>query len=138
MDADPLTRADFRRLIPIRRPQPIAPPPRIWTAEQWARIRYGVNAELLDERWLALVEGDRLHLHRSWTGYGVYRADFAPCPGGRRIRTAWVEGDRARYRRGSDRHEAVLLETVIRAVILNRESAALERRLLAAMGLAEV
>ncbi|MEV1287933.1 hypothetical protein [Micromonospora sp. NPDC049679] len=137
MEADPVTRADFYRLIPIGRPEPIAPPTRVWTAAQWGRIRRGVNAELLDEPWLALVEGDRLSLHRSWSGYGIYYADFAPCGGGHRIHSAWVEGDRERYRRGTDRHEAVLLETVIRVVILTPDADALRRQVLAAMGIEE-
>ncbi|MFC7740385.1 hypothetical protein ACFQXA_04630 [Nocardiopsis composta] len=46
----------------------------------------------MDDKWHALVEGDRLHLHRSWTGHGVYEADFAADGAGRRIVRARGEG----------------------------------------------
>jgi len=33
----------------------------------------------MDDRWHAYVVDCRLYLHRSWTGYGVFEAQFADC-----------------------------------------------------------
>src|SRR5690606_16971622 len=64
----------------------------LWSAQEWERIRLGFRAPTMDDKWHALVEGDRLHLHRSWTGHGVYEADFAADGAGRRIVRARGEG----------------------------------------------
>jgi hypothetical protein len=61
-----------------------------------------------------LVERDRLYLHRSWTGHGVYEAQFARVKDGWHIVEAVVEGNELTYRRGSDEFETGSLELVIR------------------------
>ena len=73
----------------------------------------------MEERWLALVENDRLYLHRSWTGYGVYEAHFAQVEDSWRIVEAVVEGDDVTYRRGSDEYETGFLKLFICGVLLN-------------------
>ncbi|MFD6437163.1 hypothetical protein [Streptomyces venezuelae] len=80
MTADaPLTRESFRRLHPITVPRPVSRlPDRVWTDEEWDRIRRGYRARDMDEKWNVFVEDDVLFMHRSWTGYGVYEATFAP------------------------------------------------------------
>ncbi|NNJ11667.1 hypothetical protein EKD04_015130 [Chloroflexales bacterium ZM16-3] len=46
----------------------------------------------MEDTWFAFVEGDTLHLHRSWTGYQIYAVTFAPRDGGSFI--ARVEANR--------------------------------------------
>jgi hypothetical protein len=53
----------------------------------------------MDDRWDAYVEADQLFLHRSWTGLGIYEAQFAEADGGWRICEAVVAGDGTTYRR---------------------------------------
>jgi hypothetical protein len=84
----------------------------------------------MDERWNAHVTGDRLFLHRSWTGLGIFEAQFAPSPGGGWVITeALVEGEPSRYRSLGDEFETVQLETIIRAVLLNEPAPELVKRL---------
>jgi hypothetical protein len=40
-DQQPLVRADFRKLSPLRSPAPIPPPDRVWPTTEWAAIRRG-------------------------------------------------------------------------------------------------
>jgi len=54
-----------------------------------------------------------LYLHRSWTGRGIYEAEFVQVPGGWQIVAAVVEGDRGSYRRHQDDYETALLEALI-------------------------
>ncbi|MFJ7204194.1 hypothetical protein ACIQWR_11750 [Streptomyces sp. NPDC098789] len=62
MTADaPLTRESFRRLQPISAPRPVSRlPARVWTDEDWGRIRRGYHARDMDEKWNVFVEGDVL------------------------------------------------------------------------------
>jgi hypothetical protein len=87
----------------------------------------------MDDRWHAFAEGDRLSLHRSWTGHRIYEAEFAPAPsgpdGGRVITLALVETDPRRHRRISDACDAVMLELLVGWILLGEPSEALWRQL---------
>lgn len=125
MTADaPLTRESFRRLHPITMPRPMTRlPERVWTEEEWERIRRGYRARDMDEKWNVFVKGDVLFLHRSWTGYGVYEATFAPAGGsGRRIVSAVVEGDGERYRDMGDEYDCLMLELIISMIVLGEDA----------------
>jgi hypothetical protein len=113
-----LTRTALSDLRPLPQPQVIPPPERVWTGHEWSLIRRGRQAQGMDERWHAFVEDQRLYLHRSWTGWGVYEAHFAPEASGWRINSAVVAGDHDSYRREGDEHESALLEAVIESVLL--------------------
>lgn len=125
-----------RQAWPIVRPRPVPAPPGVWTDAQWRRIKAGYQARDMDERWNAEVIGDRLFLHRSWTGLGIFEARFTPGPDGLRITEALVETETSRYRSSSDEFETVQLEAVIRTVLLNEAAPELRQRLSAASGIA--
>jgi hypothetical protein len=74
----------------------------------------------MDDKWIAFVEHDRLFLHRSWTGRGVYEAQFASGSDGWRITELLVCGDRGHYRRATDAWEALFIEAVIDGVLLGQ------------------
>lgn len=123
MTADaPLTRESFRRLHPITVPRPMNRlPGRVWTDEEWERIRRGYRARDMDEKWNVFVEDDVLFLHRSWTGYGVYEATFT-ADGGRRIVSAVAEGDGERYRDMGDEYDCLMLELIISMIVLGEHA----------------
>ncbi|MFI5756487.1 hypothetical protein [Streptomyces sp. NPDC051569] len=126
MTADiPLTRESFRRLHPISMPRPVSQlPDRVWTDEDWDRIRRGYRARDMDEKWNVFVEGDVLFMHRSWTGHGVYEVSFAPAAGGgRRIASAVVEADVERYRSTGDEYDCLMMELVVSAIVLGEPAA---------------
>lgn len=90
---EPVTRASLsRRLQPIVVPRPLSLlPDRIWSDEEWERIRLGYRARDMDEKWNVFAEGNVVHLHRSWTGHGVVEATFTPstAAAGRSPRRWW-------------------------------------------------
>jgi ADP-ribosylglycohydrolase len=104
-----------REVTPLRRPEPIPVPELVWTPGQWQRVRHGVRALSMDEKWDAYVDAEHLMLHRSWTGNGIFQVTVAEDPGGRRPVAALVESDPERYRRGGDESESAFLELFLRA-----------------------
>ena len=42
-------------------------PARVWSQEQWERIKRGYQARDMDEKWDVFVENRVAFLHRSWT-----------------------------------------------------------------------
>ncbi|MGW1591860.1 hypothetical protein [Streptomyces sp. NPDC002386] len=123
----PFTRESFRRLHPISVPRPVAQvPDRVWTQEEWDRIRRGCRAGSMDEKWNVFAEGDVLFMHRSWTGHGVYEVSFTPAAGpGRRIASAVAEGDAQRYRNMGDAYDCLMMELIISAIVLGESAAEL-------------
>ncbi|MFC0106547.1 hypothetical protein [Kibdelosporangium aridum] len=65
-------------LTPIDSPQWIPPPRRTWTDEQWEHLRHGMAARRMEDKWRSYVVGQRLFLHRSWTGKGDLRGRVRP------------------------------------------------------------
>ena len=122
-------RGQFSRLAPVMAPEVVPPPQRRWSEEEWARICRGHRARDMDDKWLAFVEDDRLFLHRSWTGRGVYEAQFARGCDGWSITELVVSGDRGSYRRASDAYEAVFVEAIIDGVLLGKRDSDARARL---------
>ncbi|MEU2655107.1 hypothetical protein ABZ615_07260 [Streptomyces sp. NPDC007325] len=94
-------------------------PQRIWSDEDWERIQRGYASQDMDEKWDVFTEGEVVFLHRSWTGFGVFAATFAPVYGGGwRIVSAVAERDGERYGGKDDAYDCVMLELVISAIVL--------------------
>jgi hypothetical protein len=129
---EPVSRPDFSgHLQSISVPHPLSQlPQRIWRADDWERIQRGYRSRGMDERWDILIEGDVVYVHRSWTGFGIFAATFAPVPDGRRIIHVDVERDPERYRSRGEEDDCVTLEFVLSAVLLGETSVALRERVL--------
>ncbi|MFE5898226.1 hypothetical protein ACFQ67_12550 [Streptomyces sp. NPDC056488] len=105
-------------------------PERIWSNEDWERIERGYTAADMDEKWDVFTEGEVVFLHRSWTGYGIFAATFAPVYGGGwRIASAVVERDGERYGGTDDTYDCVMLELVITAIVLGEPASEIRSRL---------
>lgn len=117
-DESPVSREDLPLVTPLAVAESIPAPNRLWTDSDWVLIRRGHKSVDMDDKWDGFVEGQRLYLHRSWTGRGVYEAEFGQIAGGWVISSVVVEGDRDSYRRQDDAHETALLEALIDGVLL--------------------
>jgi hypothetical protein len=105
-------------------------PQRIWSDEDWERIQRGYASRDMDEKWNVVTESEVVFLHRSWTGYGVFAATFAPADGGGwRIVSAVVERDGKRYGGTDDAYDCVMLELVITAIVLGEPAPELRSKL---------
>lgn len=130
-----VTRSSFPEGVhPISMPQPMPfLPHRIWSNEDWARIRRGYSSRDMDEKWDVFAEGEVVFLHRSWSGNGIYEATFAPADGGWRMAGAVVERDRERYGSTDDEYDCTMLELVISAIVLGESAAELRAELVESM-----
>ena len=62
---------------PIRQPVGIPPPEMILSREEMQELATGYRPIDMNDKWLAFMEDNRLFLHRSWTGIGIYEVTFA-------------------------------------------------------------
>ncbi|HTJ36438.1 MAG TPA: hypothetical protein VL738_24740 [Dactylosporangium sp.] len=133
--ADPsrVTRTSLRRVVSMHAPIPMALlPARVWSDDEWERIRLGYKARDMDEKWNVFVEAQTVFVHRSWTGNGIFEASFSAADdGGWRISAAVVESEPSRYRRSSEQYDRVSLELVLSAIVLGEPAADLRAELVA-------
>src|ERR1700748_560767 len=114
-----VTRSQFRvSLERIRVPAQLPVPAKSWSASEWERIQAGYQSTDMNDRWHAIVEGDRLYLYRSWTGFGVYEAAFALRGDRWHITEAIVETYDERYKAGPLTEETERLVRIIDAVLI--------------------
>src|SRR5689334_4175929 len=79
------------RLVPIIAPRPLSSPEGSWDNDQWTRLLGGMYPRGMDYRWCSYLIDHRLFLHRSWTGQGIFEAEFASTDNGWTVIAALVE-----------------------------------------------
>lgn len=87
---------------PIRKPAAIPPPNIILTREDMQAVAMGYRPVDMNDKWLAFMEGNRLYLHRSRTGHGIYEVTFAAKETGFVATSARVESDGDRWKKRID------------------------------------
>ena len=115
-----VTREMLQRLSPLSEPAAIPAPTKRWSEAEWSRIGLGHRSAEMEDKWDAFVDNHRLFFHRSWTGHGIYEADFARDGHDWVITAARVTGDSDIYGRSTDYYETLMLEALIDGVLLGR------------------
>ena len=83
---------------PIRKPVAIPPPNMLISRDDMWAIAMEYEPIDMNDKWLAFMEDDRLFLHRSWTGHGIYEVTFAAKETGFVVTAARIESDPDRQR----------------------------------------
>ena len=106
------------RPLPARRAQ--LPFEKTCSASEMARIVRGFIPSAMEEEWFAWFEDGVLHLHRSWTGFEIFRVHWLPMAEG-----AWkvslVEVNRHADQYKGDDGEADLLHELIDNLLIGWE-----------------
>jgi hypothetical protein len=67
-------------------------------AEGYEKLRWGFIPRAMEDHWFYFMEGLRLHVHRSWTGFCIYQIDFESAGPGYRVAHVWANRDPEQYR----------------------------------------
>lgn len=109
-------RGDWQN-TPLADPVRIGAPELVLTRDQFEALRRGLLPVEMEDKWFAYMEDDRLFLHRSWTGHGIFEVQFQchddVCVAGEVL----VTGDQEKLQRSSDDDTADLLRSVINTVL---------------------
>lgn len=63
---------------------------RIYTPAEFSQIAAGRIPEEMEDKWFIFFEEPWLYLHRSWTGFSVFKVRFESAFGGSRVAEAWA------------------------------------------------
>src|SRR5688572_30866366 len=80
---------DWRLVEPLR---PLTPIPYSdqFSAQELQTISQGFVPHSMDDHWFICREGDSVFVHRSWTGYLMYRVDLEVTESGARVLAAFA------------------------------------------------
>lgn len=94
--------------------------PKLWfNPDEMASIRRGFFPTVMEEKWFLYFTGDRLRMHRSWTGILIYDVGFAFDPkGGAYVTDVVVNREPREYNNTDDDEDLKALEEMIRYYLL--------------------
>ncbi len=94
-----------------------------YTSDEMAAIRQGVYPEVMEDKWFIFWEAPHLYLHRSWTGFCLFVAEFALADdGSARLVGATVNRDPDQYLSTDDDQDAAMLRFIIDVMLLGRDA----------------
>jgi ADP-ribose pyrophosphatase YjhB (NUDIX family) len=91
-----------------------------FTAEQMERIKRGFFPTVMEQKWFLYFTGDRLRMHRSWTGFLIYDVGFTfDSTGGASVTDVIVNRDPDQYGNTDDEEDLKLVQEIIRGHLLD-------------------
>lgn len=87
--------------------EPIDNPKRIeislrFTDEQFLKLKRGLIPQQMEDKWFIFFENGWLYFHRSWTGFGHYKAGIVKEEEGYSINEFWAERNQEKYKNEDD------------------------------------
>lgn len=94
--------------------------PKLWfNPDEMEKIQRGFYPTVMEQKWFLYFTGDRLRMHRSWTGILIYDVGLAFDPnGGAYVTDVIVNRDPEEYGNTDDDEDLKLLEEIIRHHLL--------------------
>jgi len=93
---------------------------RSFTDGEMSLIRQGVVPREMEDKWFVFFEDDVLHMHRSWTGYCIYRVRFEHTSQGWVASEIVINDDPSQYRTAEDARELESVQALISILLLGR------------------
>jgi hypothetical protein len=84
-----------------------------FSQEEFAQIAAGLIPESMDNHWFIYYEALWLSLHRSWTGYCIYRVRFEPMADGMQVVEALANRNPVQHREESATRDTALLSILL-------------------------
>jgi hypothetical protein len=92
---------------------------RCFSAAERAQLERGVTPREMQDKWTIFLEGDRLRLVRSWTGYCIFEALLAARDDrGAQVAGAWASRDGEQYGGTDPAYDAALLTFLVDNLVL--------------------
>jgi hypothetical protein len=106
------------KVHPLPRLRVQIPFERSFTEIEFSRLKRGLVAESMEERWHIFFKDQWLTFVRSWTGFCIYKVRLEEGDVGFRIAEGWASRDRSQYRGDDPREETKLLSFLIDELLL--------------------
>lgn len=84
--------------------------------EDYSKLTNGFKPQAQEDKWLIFSDNEGIHLHRSWTGFEIYRLNVSP-QGDQYIVNVSAEQDKEKVNFDSDSHAMKDLRDVLNYVL---------------------
>ncbi len=74
----------------------------LFTDKQFSKMSNGLIPQQMEDKWFVYYENDWLYFHRSWTGFGLYKAKLNKETEGYSIKEFWAERNQEKYKNEND------------------------------------
>ncbi len=74
----------------------------LFTDKQFSKLTTGLIPQQMEDKWFIYFEDEWLYFHRSWTGYGMYKAKLNKIVEGYSIKEFWAERNQEKYKNEDD------------------------------------
>ncbi|PHM08898.1 hypothetical protein [Nostoc sp. 'Peltigera malacea cyanobiont' DB3992] len=82
---------------------------KVYSQEEFDLIAAGVIPEQMEDKWFIFYEAPWLYLHRSWTGFCIFKVRFEMVAENVKIAEVQVNRDPAQYSNTNDERDASML-----------------------------
>lgn len=106
-------------IVPIINPQPLDINIQI-SDRHFFEIKKGLVPRDMDDRWFIYYENEWLYFHRSWTGFGFYKAKLNKTKEGYSINEFWVERNNVEITLEKDQYDLETFRLLIEIVLLKQ------------------
>ncbi len=86
---------------------------RRFSSDEYSKLKLGLSAQSMDEKWNAYIHEKQLCLHRSWTGYCIYSVIIQETADGCKAEYALVNRNSDQYNGSNDSYDLLLLDFLI-------------------------
>ncbi|MEH2071084.1 MAG: hypothetical protein V7K47_23495 [Nostoc sp.] len=95
---------------------------KLYSQQEFDRIAAGIIPQQMEDKWFIFYEAPWLYLHRSWTGFCIFKVRFEIVGESFKIAQAEVNRNPAEYSNTDDERDVSLLETLLDLLAKNRLS----------------
>jgi len=92
---------------------------RSFSEEEYEKISYGLIPREMEDKWMIYLKSDVLYLHRSWTGFCLYKVTFRADEGSHRVVEALVNASEDQIPAFNPKYHVQLFDFLISNLLLN-------------------
>jgi len=100
---------------------------RTFSPQEFEKLKQGLTASSMDEKWNAYFHGGSFYMFRSWTGSCIYDFQLKYTEDGYRVENTRVNRNQDQYKATDNDYDVLLLDSLISNLILG-ESKPFPRR----------
>ncbi|NVK31888.1 MAG: hypothetical protein HWE20_12840 [Gammaproteobacteria bacterium] len=91
---------------------------RVFTLDEYERLRNGLYARSMNEKWYARFYDNSFYMFRSWSGNCIFEFDLKEVGKGYRVVSARANRNREQYNADDDAYDVLFLDFLVSNLIL--------------------
>lgn len=95
--------------------------PAEFTEAEYKKIARGLIPQQMEDKWLILLDGGTLNLHRGWTGFCIFQVELEKAGDKYAVRAARVNRNPEQYRGTDAAYDTRILHYLISSLLLGNE-----------------